>query len=129
MNENDKYHHHLICAEIVFTHDDEGSFPNAIRTNGVLITQEREIPVASLGKAQQIVQMNFHQRMQDEKIKVVDVVLMNFSYLGQFTKEEFHKTPEGVKLQEKVEPTKPTLTAVPDLEKAIADAGKSAPSE
>lgn len=122
MNENDKYHHHLICAEIVFTHDDEGDIPNAIRTNGVLITQDRNIPVASLGKAQQIVQLNFHQRMKDEKIKVVDVVLMSFSYLGEFTKEEFHKVPEGTKLQEKVEPEKPTLTTVPDLDRAVAEA-------
>lgn len=98
--ENLKLHHHLITAEIVFTQKGQDQVA-ALRINGLLISEQQELPVRSLGKAQQIVQMNFHQRMQGQEVEVVDVVIFNLTYLGEFTQEEFHKAPEGTKLAEK----------------------------
>jgi hypothetical protein len=107
-----KHHHHLITGEIVFTGNNDEV--NAIRVNGVLIDPEISIPTRLLGKAQQILQLNFHQKMQDDKIKVLDVILLNFTYLGHMTQEEFHKDPEGMKRQEKKESAenKPDLSVV-----------------
>ena len=101
MSTNEKFHHHLIVGEIVFVHQDNPDQPSAIRLNGVLMDKSRDLPVRLLGKAQQILQLNFHNRTQDDKVKVVDVTLMGFSYLGEFTQEEFQAAPEGTKLQER----------------------------
>lgn len=119
-----KHHHHLVAGEIVFKQKDHDNI-HSVRVNGVLIDPEKEIPVRLLGKAQQILQLNFHQRMQDENIEVLDVVLTNFVYLGHFTQEEFHRVPEGTKLQEKAAqaPAERHLKSVPDLEQAVAEAG------
>lgn|SRR5690606_20522611 len=122
MNEN-KLHHHLITGEIMFREKDEERIAS-LRLNGILVDMDQELPVRLLGKAQQILQMNFHQRMQDDNIEVLDVVLSGFTYLGHMTQEEFHKAPEGTKLQEK-----PAAPAVPDLDQAVAEASKSSPSE
>lgn len=117
MNPSEKHHHNLIVGEIVFKERNQENV-HSIRVNGVLVNADREIPVRMLGKAQQILQLNFHQRMQDENIEVLDVVLTNFIYLGYMTQEEFHKAPEGAKLQEK--PQAPAMVAVPDLDDAVA---------
>ena len=119
MNQNDKLHHYLIVGEIIFQEEDNEAIAS-IRMNGVLIDPNKDIPVRLLGKAQQILQMNFYQRMQEQPVKVLDVVLMNFLYLGLMTQEEFHQPPEGTKLQQK--PEGPVLIAVPDLDEAVAAA-------
>lgn len=127
MNQNDKLHHHLIVGEIAFRERNREEIA-ALRINGIMMDPERDLPVRLLGKAQQILQLNFHQRMGDQNLEVLDVVLMNFVYLGQMTQEEFHKTPEGTKLQEK--PQASVVAAVPDLETAVAEAGNDpAPAE
>jgi hypothetical protein len=95
--------------------DSESEQVNALRINGVLVDPGKSIPVRLLGKAQQIVQMNFHQRMADPKIQVLDVVLMNMFHLGYMTESEFRAVPEGQKLQERTAP-------VADLETAVAEA-------
>ena len=119
MNPNDKLHHHLIVGEIIFK--EEGSEAIAsLRVNGVLMDPKQEVPVRLLGKAQQILQMNFYQRMGEQRVTVLDVILMNVVYLGHMTQEEFHQPPEGTKLQQKSEG--PVLVAVPDLEQAVAEA-------
>lgn len=123
MNDSSKpHHHHLIHGEIVFQHKDFDQI-HSTRVNGVLVDPERNIPVRLLGKAQQILQLNFHQRMQDESIQVLDVILADFSYLGLMTQEEFQAVPEGAALQPKMEATK--ITAVPDLDAAVAEAEPS----
>lgn len=128
MNENQKHHHHLIAGEIVFKQKDHDNI-HSVRLNGVLIDPGREIPFRLLGKAQQILQLNFHQRMQEENIEVLDVVLTNFVYLGHFTQAEFHQVPEGMKLQEKTDGAAPErhLKSVPDLEQAVAEAEPGKP--
>lgn len=114
---NQTSHYHMISGEIVFrTKGDEQI--NAMRMNGILKDQERDIPVRLLGKAQQVLQLNFHQRMQDQNLEVIDVVLMNFMYLGLFTEEEFHRAPEGTKLQE----VPKEAPAPVDLDAAVAEA-------
>lgn len=128
MTTAEKFHHHLIVGEIVFIHEDNPDQPSAIRLNGVLMDKSRDLPVRLLGKAQQILQLNFHNRTQDEKVKVVDVTLMGFSYLGEFTQEEFQAPPEGMKLQERSEqaPAQDPVQQPLDLEEAVAQAENNA---
>ena len=126
MSETKKYHHHLITGEIVFRHSkQEDGAINAIRVNGVLLDEARELPARLLGKSQQILQLNFHKRMQDENIEVLDVVLVNFTYLGEFTEEQFHATPEGTTLKPKAEagPGLAVVGGTATLEDALAEAG------
>lgn len=115
-NTDSDRHHYLITGEIVFTPNRESDDVNAIRLNGVLIQDEVFFDVATLGKCQQILQLNFHQRMQDDNINVVDVIIYSLTYLGFMTKDQFHKEPEGTKLQEK------KIEAIPKLEDAVAEA-------
>ena len=125
MSETKKFHHHLITGEIVFRHKkDEGGQVNAIRVNGVLLDDARDLPARLLGKSQQILQLNFHKRMQDENIEVLDVVLVNFTYLGEFTEEQFHATPEGTTLKPKAEagPGLAVVGGTATLEDALAEA-------
>lgn len=122
MDENVKHHHQLISGEVIFTNKkDETQAINGIRLNGVLITDRQDLPVRSLGKAQQILQLNFHNKMQDEDIEVLDVILHNFVYLGHFTKAEFEATPEGTKVQEKEPAKAPTLSLVPAADGGVAN--------
>lgn len=119
MNQESKQrkHYNMIVGEIVFKGGNDDNV-NAIRVNGVMLDDSRDIPVKLLGKAQQILQLNFHQRMQDENVVVLDVVLINFLYLGHMTQEEFNQVPEGTQLQEA-----PLPQPVADLETAVAQAG------
>ena len=116
------HHHHLIHGEIVFKHKDHDQI-HSTRVNGILVDPQENISIRLLGKAQQILQLNFHQRMQDESIQVLDVILADFSYLGLMTQEKFQAAPEGAKIVERGI-TKNPLHVVPDLEQAVASATK-----
>lgn len=120
--EESKNHYHMIAGEIVFREGDS-EIVNAVRVNGVIVDPGRELPARLLGKAQQILQLNFHQRMQNENIQVLDVVLMNLMYLGHMTQSQFQKQPEGMKLQERPQQEAPAAAPVADLETAVAQAG------
>lgn len=114
------YDHFLIVGEIVFQKSEEDMI-HSIRTNGVLIHEGMDLPVRALGKAQQILQANFRQRMGEEtNIKILDVVLANFVHLGKFTQSEFHAAPEGSVLREKI--AEPVVVAEASLEDAVAAA-------
>ena len=115
------HHHHLIHGEIVFKHKDYDQI-HSTRVNGILVDAQQNISIRLLGKAQQILQLNFHQHMQDESIQVLDVILADFSYLGLMTQQEFQTAPEGMTLQPKAQA--PMIAAVPDLEQAVASATK-----
>ena len=105
----------LITGEIVFvdpTVEPEKQFPNAIRANGIMILSERKINRFIMGKAQQILQANFHQKMGEVKQTVVDVIIINFTWLGRMTPGEFAKMPNGMQLQERA-PETDELSAAP----------------
>lgn len=122
MNQESKqrHHHFMILGEVVFRSKGQEEI-SSVRQNGVLITDSMSLPVRVIGKAQQVIQLGFHQRMQDPDIEVLDVVLFNFTYLGEMTQEEFHAAPEGTKLQER-STASVTPVDVPDLEELVAAA-------
>ena len=99
MNDNIAMHHNLITGEIVFRTSDSEQV-NAIRVNGILLTENQNIGVHGLGKAQQVLQLNFFKKMDDPTLKVADVIILGMTYLGRMTEEEFKAVPEGYQQQE-----------------------------
>lgn len=101
-------HYHLLVAEIAFRYEGSEDI-NMLRVNGILADADKQIPVSLLNKSQQILQLNFLKKMEGQPpATVLDVVFTNIIYLGRFTKEEFHKVPAGMKLQERVISTEAT---------------------
>lgn len=98
----ERKHHILIAGNVLFMHNtsqEMGSVP----LNGVLVTNRKDMPAASLHKAQQVLQHNFHKASNNQgEVTVVDVVLQNLVYLGEFTEEEFQEPPAGMAKQEAV---------------------------
>lgn len=94
MDENVKHHHFLIAGNVVFQPKDGPVGATAL--NGVLIQDKLELPVASLGKCQQVLQYNFLTKMEETDVEILDVVIMSITHLGHFTKEEFHQAPKGM---------------------------------
>lgn len=78
-------------------------------TNAVLRLDEKLITVASIGKAQQALQMEFHNRMGDLSMKPFDVFMYGFTYLGNMTDAQFQAKPDGAQM---VEATLPGLTEI-----------------
>ena len=103
MNETQEYI--LIVGEIVFHEKDKPKTINAIRANGVMVSDTGNLGVYAMGKAQQVLQANFFKKIGTPDVNVVDVVLMNFVKLGRMTADEFQKMPEGLKFQERVADT------------------------
>lgn len=99
-----RQHYWMVAGEIVFRVKDKDGKDiegvNSVRLNTVVIGTEERFPVASIARAQQGLQMNFHRRMQDPMVEVVDAVLLGLMPLGWFTQEEFHARPEGVAVEE-----------------------------
>lgn len=112
MDASKKNFYFLISGSVVFVNQPDTVNENigSIQMNGVLISDINSIPARSLGKAQQILQINFMKQMGQSAPKIVDVSLHNFVLLGEFTHDEFHQAPEGMELK-KVD-KKPELKVV-----------------
>lgn len=100
-----KLHYFLITGQIMFK---DNSLPeqvsvNAVNTNAVMTSSQSTIPARGIAKAQQASQQAFIQRMDGlENINILDVIIMNIVYLGEFTQEDFQAPPAGVQVQEVV---------------------------
>lgn len=91
-----KKHYHLVHGSIVFL-DKESEAPVKLDLNAILPTDTQNIDTKGLGKAQQNLQLTFRKKMEDPELKVVDVILNSFSYLGCMTHEEFYGDTPKVK--------------------------------
>jgi hypothetical protein len=97
------YYYSLITAEIQFNLPGDPTV-HAGRLNGVMADALPEITAKLIGKAQQIVQLQFHKRMEGLDPKVLDVVLLGLTPLGRMTESEFQGTPKGEPVSDKVLP-------------------------
>lgn len=91
-------HYHLVTGQILYKNEEGeiGSMP----LNAVITGDTSKIPLRALGKAQTGLQMNFHKRMEDPSLTVIDVVVLGLTYCGHMTEKEWNKAPEGTQLQE-----------------------------
>lgn len=90
-----KKHYFLIAAEVLFTGKENLNELQSLRLNGVVTNKENSFPAVMIGRGQQVAQMHFFKRMGDHgfDVEVKDVVLINVSYLGEFTEEDFNALP------------------------------------
>jgi hypothetical protein len=95
-----KKHYHLVTGEILFR-DPKEETSGSVRLNTLTMSDTGLIRRKELGQAQQALQMHFFRRIQDETLQVLDVVILNISFLGCMTEEEFQYIPEGLELVEK----------------------------
>jgi len=93
-------YYHLVCGELVFRKTNS-EVVNSMRINCVLINNNEDgLTVRHLALAQQTLQANFHRRMDDTTLEVLDVVIMNIMPLGYFTEESFNAAPPGTVVRE-----------------------------
>lgn len=111
-DKNQKLHHHLITGKIVFSLPDQEDV-HLLELNAVVASPSKNIPVGLIGKAQQTLQLQFFQRMENPELQVRDVIISNLCYLGEMTEAEFHAPPEGHVQKEKT-PVDPMLLGEPN---------------
>ena len=111
---NSRTWYHLVTAQVVYQVNGQPEI-SSMHLNGIVTTNTVDLPAASLGKAQQAVQMHFHQRHEGVDLKVLDVVITNLVNLGHMTPQEFHAAPEGTELRMRPEAS-PTNTEAPSEE-------------
>lgn len=94
-------HYFLFTGLIVFKAEGVDDIGSAM-VNSVVMSDDGNLPVQLLGRAQQTLQMQFHKQAQDPtKLAVINVAITAIMPLGKFTPSEFNALPPGVKLQEK----------------------------
>lgn len=81
-------HYHLYSGEVVFF-DPETDMGSAMRLNAVFDTDDQNVRMRDVGKCQVEVQKLFYQKMQDPKLKILDVFCIGISYMGHLTAEDF----------------------------------------
>lgn len=94
-----KQHYALIVGEVYFQSTDLDQV-FSIRCNGVLRTPNKTYAISQLATAQRILQMQAVQKAgepaTDGSHQIMDCVIHNIIYLGQFTEAEFQaKEKEG----------------------------------
>lgn len=99
MSKEKKFHFHLVCGTLLLDAGEDSI--SSVSLNAIIHTEVNQITVKDIGHAQQALQMNFHQRMQGETFKVVDIVIASFSYLGFMAPSKFNEKPEGMELVER----------------------------
>lgn len=113
----------LITGELTFIDpENENAMPNSVRSNGIMVLDERKLSHYALGKAQQVLQANFHKKMGEVQVTVVDVVLLNFEWLGRMTQGEFEKLPPGIAMRERTDATETGAPEQPSSSTAAIDA-------
>jgi hypothetical protein len=94
-----KQMHFLVAGEIVFAAA-EGQPSNSVLMNALVISQDGRFAVAQISKAQQAMQLQFHKRMNNPTLQILDVIILGLMPLGEFTDAEFNAVPSGMKIEE-----------------------------
>lgn len=95
---SERNHYFLVAGEISFVRKDKPNTFEGTCLNGVVVNDTPQFPARCIGRAQQVLQMQFFKRLGEnvQMIEVTDVVLVNVTYLGEFTSEEFNANPDAV---------------------------------
>jgi hypothetical protein len=90
--------YYMVTGEVVFRAKDDENL-RMLRINAVVMSKDGRFAVAQIARAQQALQLQFLNRMQDADLEVLDVVILALMPLGEFTAEEFNAAPEGMELR------------------------------
>ncbi|AHC56570.1 hypothetical protein JJJA_0054 [Achromobacter phage JWDelta] len=105
-----KKHHWLFAAQVVFHVAKEGqpaTDGGALLLNGLVLTDDKQIAMADLARAQMTAVSNLNERFKGQNVEVIDCVFMSFSHLGFMSQPEYAKTPEGQALIKTEVPVNP----------------------
>lgn len=94
-----KQMYYLVAGEIVFAKA-AGESSNSVLMNTLVITPDSRFAVAQIAKAQQAMQFQFIQRMNNPNLQILDVIILSLMPLGEFTDAEFNAAPAGMKIEE-----------------------------
>ena len=100
MNEAKQFYYLVVGNVIVNTENGVQGIPQ----NAMIITDNTNIGVHQLGKAQQALQVTLFKKL-GENLEVIDVIVTNLVLLGEMTEAEFNARPEGLAVQERVKPS------------------------
>lgn len=105
-----KKHHWLFAAQLVFHTAKPGEAPTdggALLLNGLVLTDEKQLAMADLARAQMTAISNLNERFKGQNVEIIDCVFMGFSHLGYMTQPDYNKTPEGQVLVKTEAPVNP----------------------
>ena len=97
------HHYHLFATKVVFE-DEPNSARGAVELNVLIRTESKFITAFDIGRAQQVAQAQFFERVEDKTLKVVDVFTLSVSYLGKMTEAQFQYRPTDKKSVEALFP-------------------------
>jgi len=90
-------HHWVATMQLVFVKQDDPTDGGALTLNAMLLTKDKVINAHSLAQLQRTGTANLMERLQDPTMKVVDIIFLSISHLGQMTQEEFNPSSAPVK--------------------------------
>jgi hypothetical protein len=93
-----KHHYHLVSGEVVFRVPETEDIAVS-RMNAMLTTEDSNLTLRHIARAQQALQQNFFKSIESIP-EVINVVILSISHLGLMTSEQFNQAPEGMTLQE-----------------------------
>lgn len=97
-----KMHYFMIAGAVYFVpEDDLEAPPTAADLNTISTTESRNFTARDLGQATQAMQIQLFKKAGEQRIRVVDCLFTNISYLGEMTPEEF--MPQGQNAEQKPE--------------------------
>lgn len=87
--------HHFVVSGFLLIQTPESDSPSQVTLNSMVRVDTKDITLAVLGKAQQALQLTFHNRMRDEatgeapEYQILDVIILNMIYCGYMTEADF----------------------------------------
>lgn len=109
-----KQHYYLVAGKVMFFVGDpkaDGNEAATLELNTMVICRQPYVTIKEIGKAQQALQMQAVQKIQEPNMTFVNVVITTFSYLGHMRPEEFQK-PSDIQM---VTPSDDILEKAPIL--------------
>lgn len=86
-------HYFLVAGEVTFEHPDHKGAPLTERLNAVFHQTGVNLPARSLGRAQQALQLNLHEKYKGQTsapLEVTGLFILGITHLGLFDQGEFH---------------------------------------
>jgi hypothetical protein len=92
-----KQHYYLVAGKVMFFIGDptqEGNEAATLELNTMITCRNPFVTAKELGKAQQALQLQAVQKINEPNMVFVNVLLISVSYLGHMRPDEFHKEPK-----------------------------------
>lgn len=116
-------HFNLVSGTIVFIVGDEQE-SRVNKQSAIVASDSEDFLVGDLMKAQRNLQAIFFQKIgQDERIRVIDVILESRSYLAYTTPDAFYKMPAEVAQAIAEQEAAPVVNTVEELKEVLGAEG------